>query len=58
MRGRDDFEHRQLGDRRQRMRPKIERAGSGPGALERDIFKMVFDEFTDPRRTVDMRYDL
>src|ERR1700756_2665093 len=40
------------------MRTKIERAGSGPGTLERNVFQTVFDEFADPRRAVDVRYDL
>ena len=31
--GRHDLEHRQLGDRRQRVRVQVERAGPGPGAL-------------------------
>ena len=57
VRRRDDFEHRQLGDRRQRVRMKLKRAGPGPGALQVDILKVVLDQLADARRAVDMRND-
>ena len=42
----------------QRMRRQMERRRPGPRALYRDIFQVVFDQFADARRAVDMRNDL
>ena len=42
----------------QRMRRQMERRRPGPRALYRDILEMVFDEFANARRAVDMRNDL
>jgi hypothetical protein len=56
--GRDNFTHRQIRDRRQRMRMKIERARSRPSAFKSDIFQIIFDQFANSRRAVDVRYDL
>src|SRR5689334_9142844 len=58
MRGRDHFEHGQLRDRRQSMRMQLERSRPCPRAFHGDIFKRVFDDLADARRTVDMRDDL
>src|SRR5215831_12470742 len=56
--GRDDFEHRQFRDGSERVGMQIERARSGPSALQIDVLKVVFDELADPRAAIDMRYDL
>src|SRR5262249_17624604 len=37
---------------------QIERSRTGPGTLEVDVFKVVFDQLADPQAAVDMRYDL
>jgi hypothetical protein len=37
---------------------KIERARSGPGTFEIDIFQVIFDQLANPRRAIDVRYDL
>src|SRR6516164_2567836 len=37
---------------------QIERARSRPGALHIDVLQVVFDQFTDPWRAIDMRNDL
>src|SRR5712691_11669448 len=54
----DDLEHRQLGDRRERVRVELQRRRAGPGALERDIFEVIFDELANSRLAVDVRDDL
>src|SRR4029077_15063551 len=56
--GREDFEHRQFRDGSERVGMQIERARSGPSALQIDVLKVIFDELADPRAAVDMRYDL
>src|SRR5215471_3421267 len=56
--GGEDFEHRQFRDGSERVGMQIERARSGPSALQIDVLKAVFDQFADPRAAVDMRYDL
>jgi hypothetical protein len=42
----------------QRVRRQIERRRPGPRALDRDILEMIFDQFADAWRAVDMRNDL
>jgi hypothetical protein len=39
------------------MRMKLKRAGPGPGPLQVDILKVVFDQFADARCAVDMGND-
>src|SRR6516165_23396 len=56
--GREDFEHRQFRHGSERVGMQIERARSGPSALEIDVLKVVFDQLADARTTVHMRYDL
>jgi hypothetical protein len=43
----DHLEHRQFGDRRQGVGVEIERAGSGPGALELDVLQIIFDQLAN-----------
>src|SRR6516225_648443 len=45
-------------DGSERVGMQIERARSGPSALQIDVLKVVFDQLADPRATVDIRYDL
>src|SRR5271170_870407 len=40
------------------MRPKVQGGWTGPGPLEIDVFQIIFDEFADARRAVDMGNDL
>ena len=42
----------------QRMRRQMKRRRPGPRALDRDILEMIFDQFADAWRAVDMRNDL
>src|SRR6516162_559539 len=56
--GREDFEHRQFRHGSERVGMQIERARSGPSALQIDVLKVVFDQLADARATVHMRYDL
>src|SRR5450631_1394581 len=42
----------------QRMRRQMERRRPGPRALYRDVLEMIFDQFADAWRAVDMRNDL
>ena len=56
--GRQDLEHRQLRDGRQRMGVKIERTGTDPGTLQLDVFEAVFDQLADPRGAIDVWNDL
>jgi len=58
VRGRDHFEHRQLGDRRQSVGVEIECARSGPGAFEFDVLARVFDQLANARAAVHMGDDL
>ena len=58
MHGGYDFEHRQVGNRRQRMRIQLERAGPGPRALHVDVLETIVDELADTGRAIDMRNDL
>ena len=44
VRSRDDLAHRQVGDRRERMRPEVERRRAGPGAFHDDVLQPVVDE--------------
>ena len=55
---RDDLEHRQVGDRRQRVRVKLQRARPRPGATYLDVLEAVFDELADPRGAINVRNDL
>src|SRR5262245_25461828 len=55
---RDDLEDRQLGDRRQRMRGQRQSRGTGPGALQRYVLKLIFHELAHARPAVDVRDDL
>src|SRR6202011_4434011 len=52
------LENWQVSYRCQRMRRQMERRRPGPRALERDILEMIFDQFADAWRAVDMRNDL
>src|SRR6478672_5495006 len=52
------LENWQIGYGCQRMRRKMERRRPGPCALDRDILEMIFDQFADAWRAVDMRNDL
>src|SRR5262249_15656927 len=45
---RDDLEHRQLGDRRQRMRGQRQSRGTGPGTLQRNVLQIIFHELAHP----------
>ena len=56
--GRDDLEHRQVGDRRQRVRIKLQRARPRPGAAYLDVLKPVFDKLADACGAIDVRNDL
>src|SRR3954470_13954097 len=42
----------------QRMGRQMERRRPGPRALDRDILEMIFDQFADAWRAVDVRNDL
>src|SRR6516165_5256975 len=53
-----DLKHRQFRDGSECVGMQIERARSGPSALQIDVLKVVFDQLADPRAAVDMRYDL
>src|SRR5262249_13607714 len=55
---RDDLEHRQLGDRRQRMGHQRQSRGTGPGALQCNVLEMILHELAHPRAAVDVRDDL
>ena len=52
------LENWQVGYGCQRMRRQMERRRPGPRALDRDILEMIFDQFADAWRAVDMRNDL
>ena len=41
---RDHLEHRQLSNRRQRVRHQSESRGPGPGALQDNVLKIVLDQ--------------
>src|ERR1700730_1895682 len=56
--GGNDLEHRQLRDRRERVRVERQRRRTGPGALERDVLEVIFDDLADPRAAIDVRDDL
>ena len=56
--GRDDLEHRQVGDRREGVRVKLQRTRPRPGAAHLDVLKPVFDELADARCAIDVRNDL
>src|SRR5215468_10085912 len=58
MNGGDQLEHRQLCDGRERVRRERNRRGTCPGALERHVLEIVFDQLADSRAAVDVRYDL
>src|SRR5262245_60779935 len=49
---------RQFRDGSECVRMQIERARPGPGALQLDVLKVVFDQLANPRAAVDMRYDI
>lgn len=55
--GRDNFQDRQLGDWRQRVRPEVQGCRAGPGALQIDFLKVLLHELTNSRRAVDVRDD-
>src|SRR5579872_2272552 len=53
----DHLAHRQLGDRGERMRAKLERRGARPCALEHDLSEAITHQLANARRAVDMRHD-
>src|SRR6202022_3950414 len=52
------FENWQVSYGCQRMRRQMERRRPGPRAFDRDVLEMIFDQFADAWRAVDMRNDL
>ena len=52
------LENRQVSYGCQRVRRQMQRRRPGPRALYRDILEMIFDQFADAWRAVDMRNDL
>src|SRR5215475_1777059 len=52
---RDNLEHWQLGDRGQRMRGQRQSRRASPGALQRNVFEIIFHELAHPRAAVDVR---
>jgi hypothetical protein len=58
MGSRDDLEHRQRGNRRERLGMQVERTRTAPGAFDGDLGQAIAHEFADARRAVDVRDDL
>jgi hypothetical protein len=58
MHGRNDLEHGQFGNRRERVGDQGERRRARPRALERDVFKTILDQFANSRSAVDVGNDL
>src|ERR1700760_4682440 len=55
MNSRHHLKDRQVRDRRQCMRQQMERRGAGPGSLYRNILEVIFDQFADAWRPIDVR---
>src|SRR4029079_5704338 len=58
MNGRNDLEHGQIGNWRERVRDQGKRRRARPGAFEGDVFKLVLDQLANSRGAVDVRNDL
>src|SRR5262249_41990229 len=58
MNGRDHLEHRQLCDGRKRVRRERNRRGTCPGALERHVLEIIFDQFANARAPSADRRDI
>ena len=58
VRRRDHVPDRQIGDRRQSVRMKLERRWSRPRTLQHDVFEMVANKLADPWQAVDVWDDL
>ena len=54
---RDNLEHRQLCDGRERVRIELQRARAGPGAADVNVFQSKLYELTDPSCAIDMGND-
>src|SRR5664279_3856255 len=52
------LENRQVSYGCQRMRRQMQRCRPGPRAPDRDILELIFDQFADAWRAIDMRNDL
>ncbi len=52
MDGRNDFQHRQISNRRESMRVEFQCGRSYPGAFQMHVLQVILDQFADARRAV------